>query len=204
MNSMMADAAAPVIGTQPSSRVTTPSQAVSLSVTASGSALTYRWQRLANDEALWAATQTATTVWDVDAAGTWLDLSESSTHAGVQTSTLTINNPTQVMAGDSYRCVVSNAQGSVKSMLLRLSVLPSASVATSVAPLIKTTWNNYQWPLNAYYPVDPSTGKQIGNACGPSSITRLLRYWEFPRSASGTVYYLGGKRLRLERQFRGG
>jgi hypothetical protein len=188
----MADATVPVIVTQPTSRVTVQGQAVSLSVTASGSALGYRWQRLANDDAQWAATLAATTVWDVDAAGTWLDLNESATYVGVQTATLSINNPTQAMAGDNFRCVVDNPQGSVKSDAVTLSVLPSATVAASVAPLIKTTWNNYQWPLNAYYPLDPSTGNKIGNACGPSSITRLLRYWEFPRSASGSVYYTGG------------
>jgi len=56
-----------------------------------------------------------------------------------------------------------------------------SAALTVVEPLIPNSWNNYQWPYNAYYPLEPNgINGHIGNACGHSSLARILHYWEFP------------------------
>ncbi len=56
----------------------------------------------------------------------------------------------------------------------------SAALAT-VEPLIPNSWDNFKWPYNAYYPEDPDgIHGHVGNACGHSSLARILHYWEFP------------------------
>jgi len=52
---------------------------------------------------------------------------------------------------------------------------------TAVQPLIPNIWKNYKWPYNAYFPLDPNgINGHVGNACGHSSIARILHKWEFP------------------------
>lgn len=56
----------------------------------------------------------------------------------------------------------------------------SAALST-VEPLIPNSWDNFMWPYNAYYPDDPSgIHGHVGNACGHSSLARIIHYWEFP------------------------
>ncbi len=197
---------APAITTQPLSRVAKPGQAIQFSLVATGTGPAYRWQRLANDKAYWDAVAVATTQDAVWSTGTWVNLDDGPAYTGTQTSTLTVNSPAPAMAGDRFRCVVTNALGSATSSGVRLSLLASTTPATSAGPLIKTTWNNYQWPLNAYYPLDPAGGAEglgyrIGNACGPSSITRILRFWEYPRRGAGGINFTAGNGAHWQADF---
>lgn len=61
----------------------------------------------------------------------------------------------------------------------------------SVPPLMSIEYPVFNWPLNAYYPPTIPTDNQIingnvGNACGPTVVANLLRYWEFPRKGTGS------------------
>jgi hypothetical protein len=62
-----------------------------------------------------------------------------------------------------------------------------------VEPLITALWHNYRWPYNAYYPEDensiPVLNGNLGNACGPSTLARLIHAWEFPRKGSGSLSF---------------
>jgi len=186
----------------PPSRAVPAGRSATFTVTASGAApLTYRWQRLANDRALWDAIQAANYLGDLNALNNfsgWTDLTDGATYTGTSTATLTITSAAPAQNGDHFRCIIHDGINTdVTSDPVALSVLPATTLATTVAPLIRTTWNNYQWPLNAYYPFDPAggapeLGNRLGNACGPASITRLLRYWEFPRRGSGSVTLTAG------------
>jgi len=56
-----------------------------------------------------------------------------------------------------------------------------SEVLGNVEPLIHNSWDNYQWPYNAYYPEDENgINGHVGNACGHSSLARILHAWEFP------------------------
>ncbi len=186
----------------PSSRAVPIGRAAMFTVTASGAApVTYRWQRLANDQPLWDAIQASNYLGDLNALNSfncWTDLADGGNYSGTTTATLVVLSPSAAQNGDHFRCIIHDGiNADVTSAPVALSVLPATLPATAVAPLIRTTWNNYQWPLNAYYPLDPAggapeLGNRLGNACGPASITRLLRYWEFPRRGSGSVSFTAG------------
>ena len=58
-----------------------------------------------------------------------------------------------------------------------------SSSLTASKELIPSVWQNYTSPYDAYYPGDAS------NACGPSSIARILHSWEFPRKGSHSLSF---------------
>ncbi len=64
------------------------------------------------------------------------------------------------------------------------------SAQTNVEPLINNDWTTFTWPYNAYYPEDPNgVNGHVGNACGYTSIAKILHYWEFPVNGSGILDY---------------
>jgi predicted alpha/beta superfamily hydrolase len=69
---------------------------------------------------------------------------------------------------------------------------------TEVNPLLSIEYPVFCWPYNAYYPntlPDDSeiiNGK-VGNACGPTLVTNLMRYWEFPRKGTGSKSFMDSK-----------
>lgn len=186
----------------PSRAVHAGGPVASFTVAANGAGpVTYRWQRLANAQPLWDAIQASNYLGDLNAlnyVNSWTDLTDDGNYSGTTTASLFVWAPSLAQNGDHFRCIIHDGiNADVTSDPVVLSVLPAALPATAVAPLIRTTWNNYQWPLNAYYPLDPAggapeLGNRLGNACGPSSITRILRYWEFPRRGSGSVTLTAG------------
>jgi hypothetical protein len=89
--------AAPTITTQPSSVTVIAGQSASFTVTASGTSLSYQWQKLVS--------------------GTWTNIS------GATASTYTIANTVSTDAG-SYWVVVTNVGGSVNSNTVTLTVNP--------------------------------------------------------------------------------
>ena len=57
-----------------------------------------------------------------------------------------------------------------------------------VTPIIKAQWENYSWPIDAYYPYGQN-GVQTGNACGPTSLARIMHSFEFPRKGNGELTF---------------
>lgn len=108
----------PVIIAQPQNRTINATESATFTVAAtSGTPLTYRWQR------------------------NGLNLNDGGHYSGVTTPTLTVSNAEPENAG-SYRCVVSNADGSVNSAPATLTVVD--------APMI--TANPQSFLLSAGYP----------------------------------------------------
>ena len=65
-----------------------------------------------------------------------------------------------------------------------------------VEPLISDNWRTHHWPYNAYYPLcsNPNHNHGIVNghvacSCGPTAVSRLLHYWEFPVQGNGSFSY---------------
>ncbi len=59
-------------------------------------------------------------------------------------------------------------------------------LATKVEPLLKNYLPVFVYPYNQQYPVTTATDSQIingkvGNACGPTAVSNILSFWEFPR-----------------------
>ncbi len=72
-----------------------------------------------------------------------------------------------------------------------ISVLPDA-----VAPLISDNWRTHHWPYNAYYPLCDNENHNhsivnghVACSCGPTAVSRLLHYWEYPIQGSGSFSF---------------
>jgi hypothetical protein len=107
--------AAPTITTQPSNLTVTVGQPAAFTVTASGSGLSYHWQKKTT-------------------SGAWVNVSSRNTSSftGATTATFTIKGVKTSDAG-TYRVVVSNVGGSVTSNAVTLTVnaAPAATTSTS-------------------------------------------------------------------------
>lgn len=63
----------------------------------------------------------------------------------------------------------------------------ACTVRASVDPLITTMWRNFMWPYNAYYPLNSEgPNGHEGNSCGHTSLSHILKYWEFPVNGTGS------------------
>ena len=120
----------PAITSQPSSVYTTLGSSVTMSVTASGSGLSYQWQ------------------FSKDSGGHWYDWSGKTTASISFPASLTNN-------GCLYRCVVKNSAGSVNSASARLTVTnarPNILVQPENATVAKgsdTSFSVYAWSNGA-------------------------------------------------------
>jgi len=87
-----------------------------------------------------------------------------------------------VSATPSDQCRIKIADAAIPSLDdISEGPFSMSAVLTPVEPLIPNFWDNYQWPYNAYYPLDPGgINGHVGNACGHSSLARILHSWEFP------------------------
>ena len=123
---------APVILQQPVSRTVAAGGGVDFTVVAAGSTLSYQWQK--NE----------------------INLPNGAPYSGCTTATLSVSNVTSnEVAG--YRCVVTNAYGSVTSVLVGLSLARECSSpgllnvsfeSTADALGVGTNWIGYQRPPN--------------------------------------------------------
>ena len=108
-----AASSSPTISSQPVSQTSTPGTNVVFSVTAGGNPLpTYQWQRQAS----------GTT--------TWTNLGDTATYSGSGTASLTINSVSAPMNGDSFRCVITNANGTATTVQSALVVDTPLTVLT--------------------------------------------------------------------------
>jgi hypothetical protein len=103
----------PMVTTQPAGQTVIPGQnAIYTVVAGSGSALSYRWQIRTNG------------------SSTWINLSDGAGYSGTSSATLTVSAVTTAMNGNSFRCMVSNADGSVVTVPAPLVVSGSLTIAT--------------------------------------------------------------------------
>lgn len=103
----------PTITTQPVGQTVVPGQGAVFSAAAgSSSALRYQWQLRTNG------------------SSTWSNLSDGASYSGTSTATLTVNAITTAMNGNSFRCVISNADGSVVTAPAPLVVSGSLTITT--------------------------------------------------------------------------
>ena len=59
-----------------------------------------------------------------------------------------------------------------------------------VGPLIQNQWTTFTWPYNAYYPEDSDgPNGHFGNACGYTSLARILHYWQYPANGVGHLQF---------------
>ena len=113
----------PQVTTQPTSQTAINGTSATFTTAASGSALTYQWQRLPAG------------------SSTWASLSDGGAYSGTATASLTVSSVTAAMNGDSFRCVVSNGSGQDTSAVVVLSV--SNSVAITASPSNQTVAAGY-------------------------------------------------------------
>jgi autotransporter passenger strand-loop-strand repeat protein len=111
--------AAPIITTQPHNETVALGHPANFRVTATGSGLTYQWQKLVNSS--------------------WVNVGSSNTSGfiGATSANFTI---TSVAAGDAgkYRVVVSNAGGAVISHSAKLTVATTSAPAITLNPVSQT------------------------------------------------------------------
>jgi CSLREA domain-containing protein len=99
------------ITTHPANRAVRPGQTATFSVTARGTAPSFQWQVSPNG------------------GGGWTNLSNGAPYDGVTTPTLTVSGVTLELHRLQYRCVASDASGSVASNAARLTVLLSNALS---------------------------------------------------------------------------
>jgi hypothetical protein len=105
--------AALAITTQPAAQTVIPGQSAVFSVAVGpGPAPSYQWQRQASGST------------------TWTNLGDNAAYSGSATATLTVNPVTAAMNGDSFQCVITNANGTVLSSPATLVVTTPLTVTT--------------------------------------------------------------------------
>ena len=87
-----------------------------------------------------------------------------------------------VFATPSGNCLIKISEtGNASLNDISESVFTISAPLTDVGPLIPNIWKNYVWPYNAYFPESSGgVNGHIGNACGHTSLARILHYWKFP------------------------
>jgi hypothetical protein len=136
--------AAPSINTQPVASIICPTANTTFSVLATGTALTYQWQR------------------STDGGVTWNNLANVAPFSNVTTATMTITAATPALNNNQYRCVVSGTcapAATSNAALLTINTNPvittqPTSVITCIGnpatfSTVATTGNmNYQWQFS--------------------------------------------------------
>jgi alpha-tubulin suppressor-like RCC1 family protein len=100
----------PSISIQPISHASQSDDGTNFTLQSTGAGLSYQWQRLAVG------------------SSTWVNLGETEIYSDVTTVMLVVANTNYAMAGDQFRCVVTNAIGSVISGAATLAVHPPSPV----------------------------------------------------------------------------
>ncbi len=164
---------APTIATAPVHRTVAGGASANFTVgAATGSvSLVYRWQRASAG------------------SGQFEDLADGGAYAGTATATLSIAAAGPAMSGDQFRCILTNAAGSVTSTAASLFVLSAPSLAASRAVTVYVGTpvtlpiggSGYPHPsyavtagvLPAWLSLDPATGVLSGTPAGqtPASAT---------------------------------
>lgn len=93
----------------------------------------------------------------------------------------------------AYECKIkiSNAADETNSDMTDGLFITYDELPESVSPLMYIEYPVFTWPYNAYYPKTTTNDSEningrVGNACGPTVVANLLRYWEFPITGTGS------------------
>lgn len=116
-----------------------------------------------------------------DYGATWTEIS-SSVVAGTGQFDWTL--PAEAL----YQCKIKISDAAnplVTSSTLGVFVVYSP-LAPKVDPLLSCYYQVFTYPYNTQYPNTNSSDSEIingkvGNACGPTAVSNILAYWEFPR-----------------------
>ncbi len=85
----------------------------------------------------------------------------------------------------------------MRSIVFFICSLYSLLSFSQVDPLINNDWQNYQWPYNAYFPLNEhGINGHVGNACGPTAMARVIQYHQFPLNGTGTIDYVDDSSIR--------
>ncbi len=96
---------------------------------------------------------------------------------------------TNAPASEQFLIRISDASNNTLSDVSDTQNIVSAAFNSSEL-LIPSLWHNYMWPYNAYYPEnEDGINGHVGNACGPSSLARIIHAWKFPRQGSGSLSF---------------
>ena len=74
-------------------------------------------------------------------------------------------------------------------LLQPLSLSAANALKDEVPPLLNVEWQVFTWPLNSLYPIWDgvnSTNGRVGNACGPTAMANIIKYWGHPRFGAGS------------------
>jgi PKD repeat protein len=127
--------------------------------------------------------------YSADNGSQWTEIT-GSTNASPGLYEWTTNAP----ISEEFLIRVSDASNSSLSDETDFPGIVSESLASSEL-LIPSIWENYTWPYNAYFPeAEDGVNGHVGNACGHSSIARILHGWKFPRQGNGSLSFtdIGG------------
>lgn len=85
-------------------------------------------------------------------------------------------------------CDVANSQ--VNSISNGMFVIYN-HLPEKVEPLLKTNYQVFLYPYNSKYPTTDDADSEningkVGNACGPTAVSNILTFWEFPRKGFGS------------------
>lgn len=82
--------------------------------------------------------------WQVstNGGGTWANVTNGGVYSGATTSALQVTNPTYAMNTYQYRCVITNACGSINSPAAILTVIPTTTFSNTTTTACGTNMNN--------------------------------------------------------------
>jgi hypothetical protein len=88
------------------------------------------------------------------------------------------------------RSFATNSSGTSYGYDVSFTTLDNDMLPVSVAPLLTKNWTVFTWPYNIYYPSYNGTNAVNGKLaapCGPTTLSRVLAYWNGRITATGTI-----------------
>lgn len=120
----------PSITTQPVNKTIYAGGSMGFSITATGTALTYRWQV------------------STDAGANWTNLTNATPYQNVTTSAMTINPVSLQMNGNRYRCTISGTCTPTVSSNAAVLTVTQAAITTSISNISSSCTGNVDLPVN--------------------------------------------------------
>lgn len=88
------------------------------------------------------------------------------------------------------RSFATNSSGTSYGADISFFTLDNDMLPVSVAPLLTKNWTVFTWPYNIYYPAysgQNAVNGKLAAPCGPTTLSRVLAYWNGRITASGTI-----------------
>ena len=165
--------ASPAISLQPANTTTCVGSTAAVSLTASGSGLTYQWQQKIG-------------------SGAFTSLSDGGIYSGSQTATLTLTGVAATMNGYSYQCIVhSSCGGMTTSVVATLTVVAAISNTITANQSVCTGLNaaNVTGPASGSYAYQWQTSTVSATAGFVNASGTSTNYYYTPNPVAVTTYY---------------